>query len=140
MLWFKAFHLIFMVCWFAGLFYLPRIYVYHAQSLGDAVKNQFKIMEWRLFWYITTPAALLTGFFGWGMIFTNYEYFADLNWLHVKLALVLILSVYHLYLGHLLFLFRKNKNRYSERFYRYLNEVPTVFLILIILLAVLKPF
>lgn len=140
MLWLKALHIITMVCWFAGLFYLPRIFVYHAKTQDHHIQAQFKIMEWRLFWYITTPAAILTGIFGWSIIFTNYSYYEKMNWLHIKLALVLLLVFYHIYLGKLVFTFKYNKNSCSEKFYRYLNEVPTIFLITIILLAVLKPF
>lgn len=139
MLWFKALHLISMVCWFAGLFYLPRLYVYHANTTDLATQSQFKIMERRLFWGIMTPAAILTGIFGWAIIFTNYHYYEMMNWLHIKLALVFLLMIYHIYLGKLLFQFKHNKNIHSQRFYRYLNEVPTVFLIVIILLAVIRP-
>ncbi|MBP9726182.1 MAG: protoporphyrinogen oxidase HemJ [Gammaproteobacteria bacterium] len=138
MLWFKALHIISMVCWFAGLFYLPRLYVYHANST-DIMQKQFKIMEWRLFWYIMTPAAVLTGLFGWCIIFTNYHYYETMNWLHIKLILVLLLAIYHVYLAKLLFQFRCNQATHSEKFYRYLNEVPTIFLIAIVLLAVIQP-
>jgi putative membrane protein len=127
-----------MVCWFAGLFYLPRLYVYHANST-DVMQKQFKIMEWRLFWYIMTPAAVLTGLFGWCIIFTNYHYYEMMNWLHIKLILVLLLAIYHVYLGKLLFQLRRNQATHSQRFYRYLNEVPTIFLIAIVLLAVIQP-
>lgn len=139
MLWFKALHIITMVCWFAGLFYLPRIYVYHAATSDSNLQTQFKTMEWRLFWYITTPAAALTGVFGWAIILTQYEYYAHMNWLHIKLVLVLLLGLYHLYLGKLLFDFKNHHHVHSQKFYRYLNEVPTLFLIAIVLLAVIKP-
>lgn len=140
MLWFKALHIITMVCWFAGLFYLPRLYVYHATAHTESTQAQFKLMEWRLFWYIMTPAAVLTGIFGWSIIFTNYHYYEAMNWLHLKLVLVLLLAIYHVYLGKLLFQLKHNRNQHSEKFYRYLNEVPTFFLIAIVLLAVLRPF
>lgn len=142
MLWLKAFHIIFVICWFAGLFYLPRLYVYHAQTSLDQTHTieKFKIMEWKLFWYITTPAAILTGLFGWAVIFTNYHYYEQLNWLHVKLILVLVLYAFNIYLGKLLFDFKNNKNKYSHKFYRYLNEVPSVLLVIIIILAVVQPF
>lgn len=140
MLWFKALHIIAMVCWFAGLFYLPRLYVYHAATQDLNARAQFKIMEWRLFWYIMTPAAVLTGIFGWSIIFTNYHYYETMNWLHLKLILVLLLSIYHVYLGKLLLQLKQDQNQHSEKFYRYLNEVPTVFLIAIVLLAVIRPF
>ena len=141
MLWFKAFHIIFVICWFAGLFYLPRLYVYHAQTNNSATKTieTFKIMEWKLFWYITTPAAILTGLFGWAVIFTNYHYYEHLNWLHIKLILVLVLYGFHFYLGKLLIDFRYNKNKHSHKFYRYLNEIPSALLVIIVLLAVIQP-
>lgn len=139
MLWFKALHIIAMVCWFAGLFYLPRLYVYHSATQDLKIHEQLKIMEWRLFWYITTPAAVLTGIFGWLIIFTNYHYYEAMNWLHIKLILVLILFIYHVYLGKLLFDFKRDRILHTEKFYRYLNEVPTVFLIAIVLLAVIRP-
>ncbi|MES2204536.1 MAG: protoporphyrinogen oxidase HemJ [Pseudomonadota bacterium] len=140
MLWFKALHIITMVCWFAGLFYLPRLYIYHSTTQDLSTQAQFKIMEWRLFWYITTPAAILTGIFGWSIILTNYHYYETMNWLHIKLILVFLLVIYHAYLGKLLFQFKRDQTTHSQKFYRYLNEVPTVFLIAIVLLAVTKPF
>ena len=141
MLWLKAFHLIFVICWFAGLFYLPRLYVYHAETASTDINtiNKFKIMEWKLFWYITTPAAILTGIFGWAVIFTNYSYYENLMWLHIKLSLVLLLYIFNIYLGKLLFDFKHNKNKHRHKFYRYLNEVPTVLLIIIVILAVVQP-
>ena len=139
MLWVKAFHVIFVVCWFAGLFYLPRLYVYHATEQNISTIARFKIMEWRLFWYITTPAAILVGLLGWTMIFSNYSYYEHLNWLHLKLILALFLYIFHLYLGKLLWDFYRDKNKHSARFYRYLNEVPTLFLIAIVILTIVKP-
>lgn len=139
MLWFKAFHIIAVICWFAGLFYLPRLYVYHAAESCLHTIERFKVMEWRLFWYITTPAAIATGILGWSVIFTNYYYYEQLNWLHIKLILALLLYGYHAYLGILLWRFRADQNQHSERFYRYLNEVPTVFLITIVILTIIKP-
>jgi protoporphyrinogen IX oxidase len=139
MLWFKAFHIISLICWFAGLFYLPRLYVYHADTSDQATLSKFKIMEWKLYWYITTPAAILTGIFGWAIIFTNYAYYEQLMWLHIKLSLVLVLYIFHIYLGKLLFDFRNDKNKHSQKFYRLLNEVPTVLLVVIVILAVVQP-
>lgn len=139
--WFKALHIIFVICWFAGLFYLPRLYVYHAQTNSNEKHTieKFKTMEWKLFWYITTPAGVFTGIFGWAVIFTNYTYYEQLNWLHLKLILVLVLYAFNIYLGKLLFNFKYNRNKYSHRFYRYLNEAPTVLLIIIVILAVVQP-
>lgn len=139
MLWFKALHIISMVCWFAGLFYLPRLYVYHASTTEQNIHDKFKIMEWRLYWYISTPAAILTGIFGWAVIFTNYHYYEHLMWLHIKLVLVLLLYIFHIYLGKLLFAFRREENTHGHKFYRRLNEIPTVALLAIVFLAVLQP-
>lgn len=138
MLWLKALHIIAMVCWFAGLFYLPRLYVYHAMSTESALKQQFKIMEHKLYYYIMSPAAIATAVFGFWMIYSRYDYYAHLNWLHVKLILVFLLALYHLYLGHLLKAFKQDRAPRSHRFYRWLNEIPTVFLIVIVLITVLN--
>lgn len=139
MLWIKALHLIFMVTWFCGLFYLPRLFVYHTDCKDKIGSDRFKIMERRLYFGITTPGALLTLIFGgWTLSFAFSGYLHQ-SWMHIKLTLVLLLIGYHLYLGKLLFDFKKDKNKHSALFYRWINEVPTVFLILIILLAVIKP-
>lgn len=141
MLWFKALHLIAMVTWFSGLFYLPRLYVYHAMSTDQISLERFKIMERKLFFGICTPGAVLTLVFGLGLLHQlGAEYFRASHWLHAKLLLILLLLGYHLYLGILLKQFKQDKNRHSHRFYRWLNEVPVLFLVAIILLAVLKPW
>lgn len=140
MLWLKACHIISMVCWFAGIFYLPRIFVYHANTKDPATSETFKIMEWKLYFYITTPAALLTALFGWWMIFTNYDYYSQLMWLHVKLILVLSLAIYHVYLGKVLLDFRKDKNTHGHVFYRWLNEYPTLVLVTVVILTILRPW
>lgn len=140
MLWIKAFHLIFMVTWFAGLFYLPRLYVYHAEAKDPISIARFKIMERKLFFGIMTPGALLTLFFGgWTMSFAFSSYL-QMGWMHAKLALIFLLLIYHVYLGKLLYTFKYDRNHHSHVFYRYLNEIPVLFLIAIILLAVVKPF
>ena len=140
MLWIKAFHIIAMVCWFAGLFYLPRLFVYHALSEDTVSIERFKIMEWKLYYYISTPSMLFTALFGFILIHSNYAYYSHLNWLHVKLILVLFLGFYHVYCGKCLHDLRSHRNPHSDRFYRYLNEVPVVFLVVIIILTVVKPF
>ncbi len=139
MKWFLAFHIIFVICWFAGLFYLPRIYVYHASADNQAIKDQFKIMEHKLYWYITTPAAILTGIFGLCLWLPRYHYFAHMMWLHIKFGLVVILYLYHVYLGHLLTKFKNDQNTHSHRFYRWLNEIPTILLIIIVILVCVQP-
>ncbi|MBY0378062.1 MAG: CopD family protein [Gammaproteobacteria bacterium] len=138
MLWIKAFHVIFMVMWFAGLFYLPRLFVYHAVSEDRISIERFKVMEWRLYWCITTPGAILTTLCGISLMIMGYSYYAHALWLHIKLALALGLWGYHIYLAVLLKHFAADKNRHSQRFYRVLNEVPTLFLISMVILAVVK--
>ena len=140
MLTVKSLHIIFMVAWYAGLFYLPRLFVYHAQCASDdrTGNERFKVMERKLFRGIMTPSAVLTLAFGvwlwlgWG--FTG-------GWLHVKLALVAVLVAYHVYLGVLLRDFARDRNRHGHVFYRWLNEIPALpLLIAIVFLVVLKPF
>lgn len=139
MLWIKAFHLIFMTTWFAGLFYLPRLFVYHAECHDNMGDLRFKIMERKLFYGITTPGAVLTLIFGTWLLALTYQTYIHMLWLPIKLALVGLLIVYHLYLGKLLNDFKYDRNKHSHVFYRWLNEIPVVFLMAIILLAVLKP-
>lgn len=140
MLWLKAFHIIFMVTWFAGLFYLPRLFVYHAMSTDAISIERFKLMERKLFFGIMAPGALLTLLFGVWMMVANREQFLGAGWLHTKLALVAVLIGYHGYLGKLLFDFRKDRNRHGHLFYRWLNEFPVLILIAVVILAVVKPF
>lgn len=140
MLWVKAFHIIFMVTWFSGLFYLPRLFVYHTQASDLISKERFKIMEKKLFYFITTPGGILTIIFGLWMISFNPLGYLQMPWLHIKLGLVVLLVFYHLYLGKLLSDFKRDVNQHSETFYRWLNEIPGIFLILIVVLAVVKPF
>lgn len=140
MLWLKAFHVFFMVAWFAGLFYLPRLFVYHAEASEQGVKDTFKVMERRLWWFIT-PFAVLTLVFGlWLIGVYGMAWFKASGWLHAKLALVLALYVYHGYLYVLMKRFAADNNQHSPRFYRILNETPVLVLLAVILLAVLKPF
>ena len=137
MLWLKAFHLIFMVTWFAGLFYLPRLYVYHTMA-DDAISiERFKIMERKLFWGIATPGALLTLLFG---IFTlAYSSWSIVHlWLQIKLGLIGLIVIYHFWCGKLMLNFKYDRNTHSHIWYRWFNEIPVVFLIAIILLATLK--
>lgn len=137
MLWIKSFHIIFMVTWFAGLFYLPRLFVYHALAEDKAGQERFKVMERKLYFGIMTPGAVLTIGFGiW--LWLGYGFYG--GWLHAKLALVAGLVAYHVYCGKLLFDFRHDRNRHGHVFYRWLNELPVVFLVAIILLVELQPF
>ena len=137
MLWIKSFHIIFMVTWFAGLFYLPRLFVYHAMSKDTPSRERFKVMERKLFFGIMTPGALLTigsGLWLW------LGYGINGGWLHAKMAVVAMLVAYHLYCGKLLNDFRHERDHHSDRFYRWLNELPVIGLIAIILLVELQPF
>lgn len=140
MLWVKALHIIFMVTWFSGLFYLPRLYVYHSMASDTISLERFKIMERKLYFGITTPGAILTLFFGIWLISFNFHGYMQQHWLHLKLGLILLLIVYHLYLGKLLFAFKHDRNTHSHVFYRVLNEIPVIFLVVIVILAIVKPF
>jgi putative membrane protein len=137
MLWLKALHLIFMVTWFAGLFYLPRLFVYHAMSEDQASIDRFKIMERKLFFGIMTPGMVLTLVFGIAMLVT-VNYWGQL-WLTIKLILIGVLIIYHLYCGKLVKDFKLDRNTRSHVFYRWFNEFPVLILIAVVLLAVLRP-
>ena len=137
MLWIKSFHIIFMVTWFAGLFYLPRLFVYHAGAEDAAGRERFKIMERKLYFGIMTPGGLLTIALG---VWLWLGYGFNGGWLHAKMALVAVLVVYHVYCGKLMSDFRHDRNRHGHVFYRWLNELPVVILIAIILLVELQPF
>jgi len=137
LLWIKALHIIFMVTWFAGLFYLPRLFVYHAMSTDAASLERFKIMERKLFFGIMTPGALLTIVFG---LWLWLGYGIGGRWLMAKLILVLVLIGYHVYCGKLLVDFRDGRNRHGHVFYRWLNELPVLILIATVILVVVKPF
>ena len=139
MLWVKAFHVIFMVTWFAGLVYLPRLYVYHAKTKDKTVSEQLKVMEHRLFYYITTPGGLLTIIFGAWLMSFNYTAYSHMMWLHIKLILVATLVIFHIFCGKWLLEFKYDDNKHSEKFYRIVNEYPTIILIVVIILAIVKP-
>ena len=141
MLWLKALHLIFMVTWFAGLFYLPRLFVYHAMS-EDAISNErFKVMERKLYFGIMTPGGVLTIALGlWMLIDYAWTRYSHSGWLHAKLFLVILLVIYHVYCGKFVKDFQHGRNTRSHIFFRWFNEVPVLFLIAIIILAVVKPF
>ena len=140
MLWVKAFHIIFMVTWFAGLFYLPRLFVYHAEAKDDAGNQRFKIMERKLYYGITTPGAIITIILGFWLIHMMGYGILSAFWLQAKLVLVTILVVYHLYCGKLLKDFKNDNNRHSHVWYRWFNEFPVIVLIAVILLVELQPF
>jgi putative membrane protein len=138
MLWVKALHIVFMVTWFAGLFYLPRLFVYHATAEDRISVERFKVMERKLYWGIMTPGAVLTLAFGtWLWL----GWFRDASgWLHAKIGLVIVLIAYHVWCGALLRAFAAERNRKGHVWLRWFNEVPVVILIATVLLVVLKPF
>ena len=137
MLWIKALHIVFMVTWFAGLFYLPRLFVYHAMTADTTSTDRFKIMERKLYYGIMTPGAVLTVAFGlW--LWLGYGYSG--GWLHAKLALVAMLIAFHIYCGALMIAFKHDRNRHGHVFFRWINELPTIILIAVVILAVVKPF
>ena len=140
MLWVKAFHIIFMVTWFSALFYLPRLFVYHAMATDKTSIDRFKIMERKLFFGIATPGAVLTIVFGLWLFSYNMQGYTKMMWLHLKLDLVAVLIVYHIYLGFLWRKFKLDRNKHSHQFYRIINEIPVVLLALIVILVVVKPF
>ena len=137
MLWVKAFHVVFMVTWFAGLFYLPRLFVYHAMTDDTAGGERFKVMERKLYYGIMTPGAVLTVASG----LTLWLYYGITGgWLHAKLALVAALIAYHLWCGKLLRDFREGRNVRGHVWYRWFNEVPVAFLVGVVVLVIVKPF
>jgi len=138
-LWFKAFHVIFMVAWFAGIFYLPRLFVNHAETNSSEVREQLKGMEKRLLYFIS-PFAVLTVILGLILIYAyGSAWFAAAKWLHIKLTLVILLLAYHGYCFKLVSTFQQDKNSRSGKFYRIFNEVPVLALFAVIILAYVKP-
>ena len=137
MLWIKSLHIVFMVAWFAGLFYLPRLFVYHAAAEDAVSRERFKVMERKLYRGIMEPSMALTLLFGFWLWF-GYGFGGA--WLHLKVALVVLLVVYHFWMRHLMLEFARDANRHGDRFYRWVNEVPTVLLVAIVILVVVKPF
>lgn len=136
MLWIKSLHIVFMVTWFAGLFYLPRLFVYHAMTQDEPGRERFKMMERKLYFGIMTPGGVLTLVFG---IWLWLAYSFTGGWLHAKLALVGILVAYHLWCGKLLAEFKRDRNTRSHVWFRWFNEFPVVILIAAVILAVVKP-
>jgi len=138
MLLVKSLHLVFMVTWFAGLFYLPRLFVYHAQAEDRISIERFKIMERKLFWGIATPGGVLTLVFGLWLWLGWFQ--GAGGWLHAKLALAGVLAAYQVWCGKLMLDFRHERNTRSHGWFRWFNEFPVVILIAVVLLAVFKPF
>ncbi len=139
MLWITAFHVIAMVCWMAGLFYLPRLFVYHAMAEDEAAKATFRTMERKLYRGIATPSAIATAAFGLIAAWGAWEVIATSAWFWAKMALVLALYAYHGICGRMLRTFAEDANTHSHRFYRWFNEAPILLLIPIVILVVVKP-
>ena len=137
---FKSLHLISVISWMAGLLYLPRIFVYHSENNSEIKTSEiFKIMEKKLYFYIMTPAMVLSWIFGLLLIHTiGFQQLAQ-TWLILKIILVVILTVYHFYLGNILNQFKLDLNKHSHKFYRLINEIPTILLILIVFVVIFKP-
>ena len=135
-LWLKALHIVFVVTWFAGLFYLPRLFVYHALATDAVGIDRFKVMEHKLYYGIMTPSAVLTVGFG---TWLGLGYGPWGAWLTAKLGLVALLILYHLYCGKLMLDFKRERNRHGHLWYRWFNEIPILILVAVVLLAVLKP-
>ena len=136
---FKSLHLVVVISWMAGLLYLPRIFVYHSENTNETVVSVFKTMERKLYFFIMTPAMTLSWLFG--LLLISEIGLDQLNslWLQLKLVLVIFLTVYHFYLGKLLNTFKTDQNQKPSIFYRYINEIPTILLILIIFIVIFKP-
>ena len=137
---FKSLHLISVISWMAGLLYLPRIFVYHAQNNSEIKTSEiFKIMEKKLFFYIMTPAMILSWIFGILLIHSIWVQQIGQTWMILKIVLVIILTLYHFYLGKILNQFKLDQNVHTHKFYRIINEIPTLLLILIVFVVVFKP-
>ena len=140
MLWLKAFHIVAVITWFAALFYLPRLFVYHAMAEDQISKDRFKIMERKLYRGIMTPSMIVVIALGIWMLTLNPSYYFSQSWMHAKLILVTFLVGYHFMCGSLLKKFAQDINDKSHVFYRWFNEVPVLFLVAIVILVVVRPF
>lgn len=139
-LWLKALHLIAVVAWFAALFYLPRLFVYHTETTDTAGNERFKIMERKLYRGIATPAMIATIVLGIAVLSTNAAGYMSQGWMHVKLLLVVLLLGYHFACGSLMKKFANDVNTRSHIFYRWFNEFPVLILVAIVILVIVKPF
>lgn len=137
--WIKAFHIIFVITWFAGLFYLPRLFVHHTMTDDQATKERFKIMERKLYRF-TTPSMALTIVLGSLLLASNWSAYASAGWFYAKLLLIVILIIYHLWCGRIVKAFANDSNTKSHVWYRWFNEAPVLALFAIVILVVVKPF
>ena len=140
MLWVKSFHLIAVICWFAALFYLPRLFVYHAMSEDEISKQRFQIMERKLYRAIATPSMLTTLVFGAWLASFNWGFYQNSAWFWTKIGLVVILVGYHHLCGRFMRLFSENRNTYPHTFFRWFNEFPVILLVGIVIMVIVKPF
>ncbi|MFP6836170.1 MAG: protoporphyrinogen oxidase HemJ [Pseudomonadales bacterium] len=139
-LWLKALHVIFVVTWFAGLFYLPRLFVYHASADDSVSRERFVVMEGKLYRIIMRPSMVLATGLGLWLLVLGWESFSGALWLWIKLAAVTGLLGYHYYCSRLIKAFSADNNPHSERFYRWFNELPVLILVLVVIMVVVKPF
>lgn len=139
MLWIKTFHLIFMVCWFAGIFYLPRLFVYHAMSEDETTQKQLATMEYKLYRFMT-PFAFLTVGLGLWLASVNWNYYLQAGWFHAKVTAVACLAVYHWQCGRYVKRLQINPTLHHHVFFRWFNEIPVIVLVAVIILVVIKPF
>lgn len=140
MLWLKSFHLIFIVTWFSGLFYLPRLYVYHVMSTDTISIERFKVMESKLLFQITTPSGILATLLGLWILGLNPTFYLHQPWMQIKLGLVMLLWLYHLFCIRYYWVLKNDKNQRNHTFFRWFNEFPAVLLMAIMVLAIVKPF
>lgn len=138
MLWVKAFHIIFVVTWFSGLFYLPRLFVYHAMSKDTISMERFKVMERKLYYGITIPSAILATALGLWLLLNHWEFYGQFGWMHAKLSLVVLLWIYQFFCGHYRKQFAQDRNQHGHVFYRWFNEIPVIMLVGIVLLVVVR--
>ena len=139
--WILALHVIAMVCWFAALFYLPRLYIYHHQSLHDtSACERFEIMERRLYWAILVPSLVATCALGYILLWHRYDFYSHQMWMHVKLISVMFLIVFSWHCNVIRKQFLNKKVKYSEKFLRFYNEIPTIFLCVIVIMVIVKPW
>lgn len=139
MLWIKAFHIMAVICWFSAIFYLPRLFVYHAMSEDQVSKDRFTIMESKLFWGIMTPSAVATIILGVWLIAGSPDYYLSAPWMHAKLALVALLLVYHWVCWYFFDKLKTDSTVRSHRYFRVFNEVPIFMMVPIVILVVVKP-
>jgi len=139
MLWIKAFHIIAVICWFAGIFYLPRLFVYHAMSQDQISKDRFVLMERKLLNAIMNPSAFLSIALGAYLLMSNRAFYQHELWMHIKLLMVFLLMIFHGYCIYFAKQFAAGKNQHNDRFYRIFNEIPVPILIIIIIMVVVRP-